>query len=831
MTPERWTRVTELFDRACQIPVEARLAWVRGHAEDPALAAEVEAMLASYETDPEYLESPATAGAGLEDAAADTLLGQRLGPYRLTRQVGRGGMGVVYEAERDDDAFDRRVAVKVLPVWRSGTFAERFRFERRVLAGLDHAGIARLLDAGTGAHGLTYLVMEFVDGEPVTAWCDARQSSTRERVALVEGICDAVAYAHQHLVIHRDLKPANILVTDDGRPKLLDFGIAALLADDGASAGTTGTGQHSFTPEFASPEQVRGERVTTATDVYSLGVLLYVLLTGRHPYDLHGRSPLDVIRIVCEVDPPLPSGVAPSDRRAVLRGDLDAVVAKALEKRVEDRYQSVPELLADLRSWRLGHAVSAAPASAASRARRFVLRHRKAALAAAALAVVLAGGALTTAWQARIARIERDRAQNRFRQIQEFSRSLLFDVHEALRNVPGATEARRLLLDRAVTLLDGLAADAVGDDALAFELAQAYQRLAQVQGNQFSENVGDTAGAVASLRKAAGSIDRLHVDEPDDTRRLILAVHIHFDLAAVLSNREDPAAREAAAEHAALLEELEARHPHTPEVLAILAEGYSDTGRLAADREDYQQARHAYEHAVALYDGLTAPERPLAVVRQNAFALKRLGAILMRAGELDASEGRYLAALRLDEELIARDDRPATRYDVTFTLSDLALVHARRGAWDDAEQLWQRALGIRSSAAEADPRNTRALSGVATLYGRLGTVATARHDHASAADRYREEVDARERLLAATGRLPSRVSELSWARLRLAEALLARRAAAPGGAAPTAWAAEARRLVAATTRQDGKVPVPAGSEPDYVELYDTLTAALGRLPR
>ena len=824
MDAGRWSRVTELFEQATERPDAEREAWLAAVCDDDGIRAEVTAMLAAYDTEPEFLEQPTDAAGAMEEAVADALVGRRLGAYRLVRQIGRGGMGVVYEAQRDDQEFDRRAAVKVLPVWRSASFGERFRFERRVLAGLDHPGIARLIDAGTTPDGVTYVVLEYIDGQPVTTWCQGR--TIAEQVALAERICEAVTYAHQRLVIHRDLKPANILVTAEGQPKLLDFGIAALVADDGASRGTTRTGQHSFTPEFASPEQVRGERVTTATDVYSLGVLLYVMLTGRAPYSLSGLTPLQVIQTICDVDPPAPSAGAPPQVQSLLYGDLDAVLLKALRKHPADRYGSVAEFAADLRAWRTGHPVSAAPASMGYRARRFVSRNRKAVAAATAVVVALAAGGAATLWQARIAQLERDKAQNRFRQIQEFSRSLLFDVHDALRNVPGATEARRLLLDRAVTFLDGLAADAGDDPVLALELAAAYQRLAKVQGNQFSENVGDTAGAVASLRKAVRYIDALHRDDPADTRVLTLAVHIHFDLAAILSERVDTSAKDEQAVHAALVNELETRHGADPETVAVVASGYSDIGRLRVDRGDIPGGGRAYERSVALYDSLPPGEHPLSVVRAHAFALKRLGAVLLREGDFGRSEQRYRQALALDEEAARRDDRPAVRYDITFTMSDLALVQSRLGHWDEAEAMWLKALALRRQALEDDPKNTRARSGVATLYGRLGRAATARRNYAGAERWYREEVSTRGLLVQASEPLPGRVAEMAWARLRLAEALVDRADAERGHRERSAWIAEARRLFATVQRADGGASVTAGSPPGFHELFDQMRARL-----
>lgn len=829
MTAEQWARITALLDEASRRPAAERSTWLAEHCEDEAVRTEVLAMLRAYETDPDFMEQPADVAHAVARAVSSGLEGRRLGAYRLGAEIGRGGMGVVYDARRDDQEFDRRAAIKILPSWSGSDLAERFRLERRVLAGLDHPGIARLLDAGTTDDGRPYFVMEFVDGQPVDLWCRTQRLEPAARVALVERVSDALAFAHRHLVVHRDVKPANILVTAAGEPKLVDFGIAALLSAEGeAATGMTRTGHHSFTPEYASPEQVRGERVTTASDVYSLGVVLYLLLTDRLPHALAGQSPLEALHTVCEVDPPLMSAVVSPSAGATLRGDLDAVVAKALRKAPSERYGTVAEFAADLHAWRTGRPVSAARQSVAYRTRRFVRRHRRAVAAGAALVLALAGGGAATAWQARIAAQERDKAQNRFRQVQEFSRSLLFDVHQALRDVPGATESRRLLLDRAVLFLDGLAADAGTDDHLKMELAAGYQQLANVQGNQYSENVGDTAAALVSLEKASGLMDDVRRRRPGDVEALVQAVGVQFDLAAVRADRGDAGARDAEARHEALVRELEQQIDDAPRVASIVAKGYSDIGRFRADRADFEAAGQAYREAVRLFETLPRDGRPVAAIRNHAYALKRLGAVLLRAGTYDESEHRYRQALALDEEVLRLDDSPQSQYDITFTLSDIGLVLSRRGHWDDAVAMWNRALEIRLAAAEADPRNIRALSGVATLYGRLGGAAAAEGDVATSVARYRDELAARDRLVALNGPLPGRVSEQAWARLRLAQALLNHAEANPNDSARAAWMDEATRLVRSTGRADGKVPVTAGSPPGFMELHDILTARLAR---
>jgi non-specific serine/threonine protein kinase/serine/threonine-protein kinase len=820
MNAEQWARISTLFQDACERPRDDRERWLSAHCDDAVVRADVLAMLRTYDTDPEFLEQPADVGDGLTSVHA----GGRLGPYLLVAEIGRGGMGVVYEARRDDDEFDRRVAIKILPAWSGSDLANRFRLERRVLAGLDHPGIARLLDSGATTDGTPYFVMEYVDGRPIDAWAVEHQPDITRRVMLIEKVLDALGYAHQNLVVHRDVKPANVLVTADGEPKLLDFGIATLLTADGqAAAGTTRTGHHSFTTEYASPEQIRGERVTTASDVYSVGVLLYLLLSGRRPYDLANQSPFDAMRIVCDVDPPLMSAVADGKLRPALAGDLDAIVAKALRKSPAERYRTVSEFAADLGAWRTGRAVSAVRQSFTYRSARFVRRNRAAVAASAAIIIALAGGAVATTWQARIAAQERDKAQNRFRQVQEFSRSLLFDVHNALRTVPGATESRRLLLDRAVQFLDGLAADAGDDDELQLELAAGYQQLANVQGNAFSENVGDTAAALASLAKAAKLVDAVRERQPDNLDALIRAIGVTFDLAAVRDERGDAEAAPLQARHESLVRELAARAT-TPHAAAAVAKGYSDVGRFRTDRGDFDGAEQAYRQAVRMFEEFPGG-RPATNVRDHAFALKRLGAVLLRANNYDESEQRYRQALALDEESIRLDDRPETRYDITFTLSDLALVQSRRAQWSDAVTMWHRALEIRQAAVDADPKNTRAIVGVATILGRLGGAAREQKDPATSVARYREELRVRNHLIAVSGRLPARVAEQAWCQLRLAEALLANAATAPPPAR-AAMIAEARGLVRATGRGDGKIPVTAGSPPGFVELYDLLAARL-----
>jgi non-specific serine/threonine protein kinase/serine/threonine-protein kinase len=795
MSTSDWSRITEIFDEARQRPRAEREAFLRTACEDQATRAEVEAMLRTYDEDPDFLESPADAAAAIqsvEQQAGQPAEGRRLGPYRIVREIGRGGMGVVYEARRDDEEFERRVAIKGLPVaWAASALAERFRFERRVLAGLDHPNIARLLDAGTTDDGVPYFVMEYVDGQPIDAWCRERGLTVRQRVAVLQQVCSAVAHAHENLVVHRDLKPANILMTTDGVPKLLDFGIATLVSvESGTSAGLTRTGQSSFTPEYASPEQVRGERVTTTADVYSLGVLAYRLLSGRPPYSLQlsqglSLSPLEAARVICEVDPPAPSSVAPSVDAQALRGDLDTVVLKALRKHPRERYASVFALSADLAAWMEGRLVSATPATLGYRVRKFVARNRTGVVAAAAVVLALAAGGVTTAWQARIAGLERDKAQNRFRQVRQFSRSLLFEVHETLRGLPGATEPRRLLLNRAVQFLDGLAADAGDDDQLKLELAQGYRRLGQVQGSNVTENIGDTAGAIVSLEKAVRLVTEVLEHRPDSPEVFDVATGSLDDLAAALSDQGNvEAADKAFGRHLALVERLEQTPAGTqPGARASIAASYVNMGQFRASRGDRAGAQAFYDKAIGIYEGLPTELRERDSVRSSyAVALKRAGALLLADGKLDEGERRYKAALALDEALVARHPDNATyRYDMTFSLSDLAFAARKRGDPAAATALWTRALEIRQAALDADPKNVRAMQGVASLHGYLGTAAWDLKQYEENVAHRRESLRLVDALIAIRGAAPAEVSRRCWARLSLAASLIDVAGSRPAG--------------------------------------------------
>ncbi|MBL8305822.1 MAG: protein kinase [Rubrivivax sp.] len=504
MPHAEWTAVRALFESLVDQPPQARATALA--AAPTALRDEAQALLAQHDAEEAaggaFLSRPAQLPA--EAGAPTDRLGQRLGPWRLTGLLGRGGMGDVWLAARDDGAYDGEVAVKVLrPGFGHASVLARFADEQRALARLVHPNIARLLDAGRTADGQPYFVMERVRGQPLDVAAAGRPLA--ERLRLLLQLADAVSFAHRQLLVHRDLKPANVLVDESGQIKLLDFGIAKALDPlEGADAAHTLAGERPLTPHCASPEQVRGEPVGTATDVYSLGVLLYGLLTGRRPCGEGLTDARAVLQAVLNETPRRPSAVLPpGDALArTLRGDLDRIVMKALAKLPAERYGSVDALAADLRAWQQGRPVSASQPRPGYLLRRFVARHRVG-VAAGTLALAALLGALgALLHQVHETEAARAVAERRFAQARQLAQRMVFDHHQAIVNLAGALPAREALLADAQRYLQTLAADVGNDAVLARELAETHYRIAVLQGETFSASLERLDAAEANLDQA-----------------------------------------------------------------------------------------------------------------------------------------------------------------------------------------------------------------------------------------------------------------------------------------------------------------------------------------
>jgi tetratricopeptide (TPR) repeat protein len=571
---ERWQRIKQLFAEANLLAPEHCAAFLEeACAGDAPLRAEVESLLAHSRGDA-IVDKPAAAyvtGTAFH-AGAEQWIGERLGPYELTALLGHGGMGEVYRARRVDAEYDKEVAIKLVPAGYQAAFVlQRLRTERQILATLEHPHIARLIDGGATAQGIPYLVMELVEGRPIDVHC--AELPLKQRLELFREVCGAVSYAHQRLVVHRDLKPSNILVTAEGRVKLLDFGIAKLLRPSAGdlTGPPAATMMQTFTPAFASPEQLLGRPITTASDVYSLGVLLYLLLTGRSPYRGSLDTTQDAIREICETETEAPQ----------VSADLDAICLRALRKEPGKRYTSVEQLSDDLHRYLQGLPVIARGDHFSYRAGKFLRRHRLQLAAAVVVMLTLVGATVFSLREARIAEVERARAEKHFRSVRDLADTFMFKVHDAIAPLPGSMEARSLLVETALRYLNTLTSESGDDPGLQLELANAFLKVGDAQGEAYSANAGKQREAVASYRKAAELAEHVLGSDPDNLRALqALSAGLRAQSRVILQLGETQAALAAST-----------RAVHTQERLVQLDPGHNS---------EFQSARMHIDHAVTL---------------------------------------------------------------------------------------------------------------------------------------------------------------------------------------------------------------------------------------
>jgi non-specific serine/threonine protein kinase/serine/threonine-protein kinase len=697
ITPERWQQVKKVLAEALELDTERQRQFLdHSCAEDADLRAEVDLLLAhQVDTNVDVMEACAVDAARLRvDAFTAAKPGARIGVYKVLREIGHGGMGTVYLAERDDEQYRQQVAIKLINPGLGGELIRRrFRNEMQILADLNHPNIARLFDGGETADGVPYLVMEYVAGSPINDYCDGHDLSIEQRLKLFSTVCDAVQYAHQHLVIHRDIKPGNILVTSEGLPKLVDFGIAKLLSGDTSTPEANMTAMPFMTPEYASPEQVRGGSVTTATDVYSLGVVLYELLSGRSPYRLTSRVPHELAQAICEQNPVRPSTMRAPKR---LHSDLDNIVLMAMRKEPERRYGTAQQLAEDIQRHLDGRPVRARHDTFSYRAGKFIRRQKVAVTAAALIVVTLLAGIITTTWQARVARAERVRSERRFNEVRQLANSFVFEVHDAIANLPGSTAARSLIVQRGLKYLDSLAQDAGNDRGLQRELAAAYEKLGAVQYTPTIAHLGDLQGALQSHRKAAALREALVASDPANLeyRRELLDSYWFI---ATLLGAEGDASRE--------LQMLREQLPARQQLAAAEKTDFVDRYNLAGT--------YAY-----------------------------IGFLLLQMGDVKSALENQQEALRIREQLAAIDPNHA-RAERALTISYEYLGQTMDQASDTrgALELQRRGLEMRESLVAADPLNTDLRLMLNESHRYVGDLLLKLGDVEQAAQHYRKELD------------------------------------------------------------------------------------------
>lgn len=716
-----WEEIKRIFQHALDLPAEQRTQYLDKSCKDsPEIRQEVESLLAAYEETPDILEEPAlTPQKQMVESQTDQFIGQQIGPYKIKKEIGRGGMGIIYLAKRVDGQFEKQVAIKVarFSLTQADSF-QRFSNERQILASLEHSYIARLYDSGATADGFPYFIMEFIDGMPIDAFCDKHQMTIRERLNLFREVCAAVHFAHQHLIVHRDLKPSNILVTRDGTPKLLDFGIAKLLQPNkhvGANE-LTMTGVRVFTPEYASPEQIRGERITTASDIYSLGVILYRLLTGHRLYRTDNLQPYEIARAVLEDEPAKPSliirkkatketeGEKPQPgpekisrlRRESLarisrqlKGDLDNIVLKALKKEPGERYHSVEQLSADIHQYQVGLPTIARGDSPGYRTIKFVQRHKMGVLSGVLLLLVLIGGILSTTWQARLAKSQRDIAL-------KAANSMIYELAQEMSQSMGPTENRIELLNQAVKIFDQVTQLGYKNTAIKFQTADAHRILANTY-----RSLGEIERANHYIQQAKLTIDQLVQQNPDDRKYSILQTRIWLEYGEILN----------------------------------------------AQRK-YGRAKAVYDSALSIgRQNLTKWGTDPAIIEDVSMLLVRLGDRQYYENQLAASEASYQEGFVFMQRELEKNPQDAdylSKYAIT--IERLGDVFYARGRIDQCCEKYQQALEIRQQANRIEPNNVNIQRMLANSLGYVGWCAEQQQDWSAAISLYDEAINIQQNL-------------------------------------------------------------------------------------
>jgi eukaryotic-like serine/threonine-protein kinase len=747
-SPQGLENLQRLFELALEQPPEQRSVFLSQACDgDNRLKALVQELLNCDQEEEGLLDRPLVR----PQEQPQNILGQHIGAYRIKALLGEGGMGEVYLAERSDGEFYKEVAIKLLRVGPGyKLLAGRFESERQILAQLEHPNIVRLLDGGRTEEGHLYLVMEYVDGLPINQHCEQQALDIPGRLQLFLRVCEAVEHAHRNLVVHRDLKPANILVTDAGQPKLLDFGIARLLAPDifHRPFDPTITILRAATPRYASPEQISGGVITTASDVYSLGVLLYELLSGRSPYNKPEGLTHEVAKAVLEDEPEKPSralqrteeigskyGFISQSFRLRLEGDLDNIILKALNKEPAQRYLSVDAFAQDIRNFLEGRPVAARMPTWNYVISKFVRRYPWQMGAAAAAVAVLIGGSAALAWQAQI-------AERRFDQVRTLAHSLVFKLDPELEKVSGATSARKVLVQEAVDYLNALSKEAGGDPELQGEIASSYEHLGDVQGNPAYSNLGDVQGALASYGKALAIRRSLAARTPGNSQaqyNLATCLH-HFALVSSVTKRfQDILALQS--EALTIRKKLYEANPSSVNLDKLLV-AYDSVGRTHLEAGDLEQAEKNFRVELTLAERLMRLDPQSEKAALNIwYTSQNLALVFSDKG--DPAQALVYARRELEAiEQLLQKEPTNVRYQkyLAYSYNDVAnnLGNPEKpniGDWQAALTNYKKALQISSQLAVVDPTDMDAQEKWGLTLQSIGDV-LAKHDSLSDALEY-----------------------------------------------------------------------------------------------
>ncbi len=736
MSPENWQKIKSIFNEAVELAPD-EWEFVLNSQKDAKIVGEVRKLLAAEKLN--NFENPvANISEIWQDEKAEDFIGKQIGNYKITKEIGRGGMGIVFKALREGEDFSQIAALKLLKRGMdSDTLSRRFRFERRILASLEHQHIARLLDGGQTADGTSFFAMEYVKGKPIDEYCDEKDLNTNERLRLFLQICAAVSFAHSRLVVHRDLKPSNILVTADGTVKLLDFGIAKILSPDELTQNQTVTALGMMTPQYASPEQIKGEIVTTASDIYSLGIILYELTTGAKPYIFPNKRPDEMAKIICELEPPRPSsaviqnskfkiqnsqnGTFPNKKYFTeenakttnskskiqnlksLKGDLDNIILKALRKEPSRRYVSVEQFAGDIKKHIGGLPVIARPDTFSYRFEKFVKRNRVSVIAGILIFLSLVSGIAAAAYQAQRAEQQKVLAEKRFNQVRKLANNIVYKYHDGIADLPGSTKIRETLITDVVTYLDELSEDVSDNKDLQIEIADTYSRIAKLQFSMYS-------GSVGKIDESAQNYEK--------TRQL---------QEMLLENDKD-----------------------NPQMMTALAATYALIGDLQYAKSNEPQARINYEKAETLYNTALKISDKTSIRLDMANLLLRKVSNLMVADAVEIES--YRKVITLTERILQNEPENKD------ALHSLALAHERLGStlghpemseagnFTEAEIELNETFLIRQKLLNLEPNNTKSINRYVISLTLLGDIFLAENKLPAALKNYREAFQISQRL-------------------------------------------------------------------------------------
>ncbi len=787
MKPENWQQIKAIFNEAVELSNDEYEAFLNNQS-DAEIVGEVRKLLVA-ERENNFAEPVANLSHLWQDERAEDFIGRQIGNYKITKEIGRGGMGIVFEASREGADFSQIAALKLLKRGMdSDAMLRRFRHERQILASLEHPNIARLLDGGMTDDGLQFFALEYVKGQPIDEYCSEKNLSINDRLRLFLQICNAVSFAHSRLVVHRDLKPSNILVTADGTVKLLDFGIAKILTPEEDHKMQTVTSLGMMTPAYASPEQIKGEIVATSSDIYSLGLILYELLTGAQAYNFPNNRPDEMARIICEIEPVRPSSaISPKSKvrssksenatfqnenywtnenalktnpksktrnPKSLRGDLDNIILKSLRKEPTRRYASVEQFAGDIKKHLEGLPVIARPDTISYRFEKFVLRNRVSVVAATLILLSLIGGIAATSWQAYRAKVQQNLAEKRFSEVRQMANNVVFKYYDESMKLTGSTKLREMMVTDALLYLDGLAQDSAGDASLQKEIGLAYVRIGKVNGSAYFANTGDSQKSVESYQKGIALLEPF-IEKSDDVKFQWDFLNSLSELAGVLRRQGDIAEADRLLKRVVELNgKFLAVNPDDPVLLSRSAYNYYFVGDTLPVGNGAGENVESYRKSMAAAEKvLSRDSNQLRASNVLAADYQRIGALLIQFARQAEETGDeqtarkltdeaipyYNKALEIGEKLVKNqpDDAlyegilSAAKYNRTDYL-------IREKQFDKALQIALEGLQNYEDKLKADPENSENKLNLNYVYGGLAVIYTGLRDFTKADEIYRK---------------------------------------------------------------------------------------------